>query len=199
MTWRGLWSIFLAGGLFLLAAVSVSADTTPQAPAVSGGVQPVSASAGSPSQSNGTISVSSGRASGSTDNGVAEGNTCGVQAGAAGNGYAAQPTSVGSTGSSTPTGCTSGGTGAAGQGASAGAGSNANNLQKSGTQAGANTPGASRSTLETLGLGGIANAQDATRRGAWLWLFLAVLLAVFFFILGVVIAPKQRRSNATAS
>ena len=208
----GLRTFSLAGALFFLAAAQVSADTAP--PPISGGVQPVSASAGSSAQPNSGASVASGRSWVSADGQSADGNTCGATAGAAGSGYAVQPTRAGTSGTSAPN-CAAGtaGTGA-GSGATAGAPGNGASIGTGGTGTGSGS-GASGSTtngsaagnssglargLSALGIEGFGNSANGGRGGGslWPWLLLALLLGVLLFLLGVVVAPRRRRSTNPA-
>jgi hypothetical protein len=188
---RGAWSILTAIVGLLLAAAQVSADTAPQ-PAVSGGVTPLSASAGTSAQPNSGASVSDGRATTKVGGGGAEGMSCGAQAGAAGNRYGAQPTKVGTAGTSNASGCVSGNSGATAQAT----GSAANG--KLTGQTSASKSGQAPGALSTLALDGVANGVDAARNGIWFWLALALLIGILLFLLGVAVAPRRRHGSTTA-
>lgn len=171
----GLRTFSMACAVFFLSAAQVSADTAP-APPIAGGVQPVSASAGSSSQPNSGASVASGRTWGSAQGQQAEGNTCGVQAGAAGSGHTVQPTTAGTNGTSTPT-CASGaaagsaanqGSGAAagGQGVGVGTGSGANGSGANGAAAGTGNGSGANSGTQARGLRALNLVDSAAARTA---------------------------------
>jgi len=206
----GLRTISTTAAVFFLTAAQVSADTGPQPPPLAGGVQPVSASTGSSTQPNNSASLSSGRAWGSADGQQAEGNSCGAQAGAAGNGYAVQPTKAGTTGTTAPVCASSGaGTSAQGSGAAAGGQGNGASIGTQGTGSGAgstaggsaaangsgaNAAGQTRGGLKSLGILGIGNGSNGAGGGPWWpWLLLALFVGLLFFLLGIVVAPKRRR------
>jgi hypothetical protein len=206
----GLGTISTAFAMLFLAAAQVSADTGPQPP-IAGGVQPVTASAGSSSQPNGNASVSSGRAWGSAEGQQAQGNSCGVQAAGAGNGYAVQPTSAGTSGTSSPT-CGSGATAgaAAGQGSGAaaggqgvgvgtGSGANGSGATNAAAGSGAGSTGLSRG-LTALGIQGLGSGNNGAHGGPawWAWLLLALLIGFLFFLLGLAVAPKRRQQTNPA-
>jgi len=119
-----------------------------------------------------------------------------VQAGAAGNGYGAQPATVGTSGASTPTGCTSANPGSQASGGTAGA--TANN-RFAGSQSAANSGGTSNAGPSSAGTAGAVKGQDASRGWLWFWLALALLVGFLLFLLGVVVAPKRRHQGTAAS
>ena len=108
-------ALTLAASAVLLLGSSVSADTAPNPPPGVVSVQPASVTAGSSSQPESNAGVSTGNAGASNNGDGTNAGHCGVQARAAGSGSSAQPTKVGTAGTSTPSGCSA--TSAPGSGA----------------------------------------------------------------------------------
>jgi hypothetical protein len=180
-----LFAVAVAGALFVIAAPSASADSTPSVPGLSGGSQPVSAAGNAGGQ---PASVAAGRSGAQAQGQSANGSTCGAQAGAGTQGFGAQPAQAGSSGTSTPTGCA----------ATASKGSAITGQGRTAAVLNSATGGSAAQPAKAFDRKTASSRKSAT--GAWLdllpWLFLGLLAALLFVLLGVVAA--RRRKPATA-
>ena len=182
-----LFAAAVAGALFVVAAPSVSADSTPSVPGFSGGAQPVSAAGNAGGQ---PASVSAGRSGAQAQGQSASGSTCGAQAGAGSQGFGAQPAQAGSSGTSTPTGCS----------ATASKGSAVTGQGRTAATLNSAPGGSAAQPAQALDHRTASSRKSAT--GAWLdllpWLFLGLLAALLFVLLGVVAARRRRPATANS-
>src|SRR4029077_4969226 len=164
-------------------------------------VQPVSATAGSPGQSSGTAAASTGQAWAGSDSQDTTAAHCGVSASAGSTGYAAQPQQVNTSGASSPT-CM-GSSGSRNSNPSpAGQTNPQGRTSSSGTGVGSATTGGTTSGANATGSSGLALKPAASVTGPagfarWFgWLFLLLLLAILFLLLGVAIGRRRREPVA---
>lgn len=179
----------------VLSTVQVMA-ATPTPPPGSVRVQPISTSAGIPSQSGGTASLSTGQAWAGSNSQDAAAAHCGVNATAGPASQSAQSQQLSTSGSSSPD-C-SGPSSQPAQGRQGDQGSSgvSGGVQKSaGSSSAANGAGAAGATQLTLKPA--ASVSGFARVAQWFgWLFLLLLLAALFLLLGVVIGRRRREPVA---
>jgi hypothetical protein len=187
MSRRGVFLLVVAASALALGATTAQADTTvPTQPPGGVQVKPVSASAGGSSQSG---DVSTGRAGAASDQQGTNADECGVKAGSTATGYVAPPAKAGTPGTTTPSCSTAGST------------STANGRQTAARQttgANSNAAGSGNNELASSEVPSPAASILAGQQGApWLgWLFLLLLLAGLFLLLGFA-AGKRRRTEPT--
>ena len=198
-------AIALAAASLVAFSVTAAAANPPAPPPGSVQVQPVSTSAGG-----NTAGVSTGQTWASSDSQSAA--HCGVAASAGGTGYSAQPQQFTSSGSGSPncpssngtsstsgqpSGQTSGqtngqgngGAGTQGRGVSSGGGTGANTSGATPTGKGAGTSG--------LALKPAASTSPLAALGQWFgWLFLLLLAAFLFVLLGFALGRRRRQAVA---
>jgi len=147
--------------------------------------------------------VATGRSSSSAQGQTASSGICGAGVGAAGNGYSAQPTQAGISGTSTPTGCSSA---ASGQNAGADQGltaANAGDGTSTGGQTAASpwdtapTEGSTRGPFSMLLAGSPDNGLLATL-GTFGWWLLLLLVAFLLILFGAVIARRRKPAAQAA-
>lgn len=153
---------------------------------------PAAAADPAPAPPPGSVSV---QPAGATTDGQSGAYHCGVAAGAAGNGYVVQPLQVGSSGTSSPTGCatttsSSGGT----QPSSTG--------QRTSSGGGAQTQAAAVSQTGQTNGGDVVPAAsvhgaDGGLFGGPLWIGLLLLLALLVLLIGFALG-RRRPARATA-
>jgi hypothetical protein len=119
---------------------------------------------------------------------------CGIQAGAAGSSYTAQPNQISSSGASSPAGC--------GSSAPSGGGDTQTNAsgQKASSAAGPKTQTQSSAAARTSG-GALVPAASVQGKGGLfagpLWIGLLLLLALFLLLIGFALG-RRRPARATA-
>ena len=192
-----------AFALFVVALALSCVQATaanPSPPPGSVQVQPVSASAGSPSQSGGTAGVSTGQAWAGSNSQDTTAAHCGVNASAGSTGYSAQPQQVNSSGATSPDCASVSGNGSQSTAGQAGA---QGRTGTSGTGTGSTATGGATSGANGTGSKSFALKPAASVTGlAWFaqwfgWLFLLLLLAIVFLLLGVAVG-RRRREPASA-
>ena len=187
------------GLLFGAVAASAASDPAPNPPPGFVSVQPVSASAGGPTQANGPANASTGSSSAYSNGGGTGAGHCGVQASGAGTGYQAGPNQVNTSGSPKPNGC------ASTSGTTATSTSATDNARNSSSLTTSSKSAATRGTGEAVPAGvptsslmkGAATSGVAALLGAIGLLGLAILLAFFFFLLGALLG-RRRQARTTA-
>lgn len=202
-------AIVLAAIAVALAAAPAIAASNPSPPPGTIGIQPTTVSAGSPAQQGTSATVSTQSADAGSDGQNVGASHCGASGSAGGQGTSAQPESITTAGSSTPS-C-GGGAGAPGSGQTTtssqgahGYGSGSANTGSAGETAGSsNYDGDGRANLNRIfgtgdfllgssgndGLGLLATAA---------LLGLLLLLALFFVLLGVAIGRRRQHERAAA-
>lgn len=187
----------LVGVALALGSVQAMA-ANPSPPPGSIQVQPVSTSAGSPGQSGSTATVSTGQAWAGSDSQDTSAAHCGVNASTGSTGYSAQPQQVNTSGASSPSCTSTSGTG--NQSAANGNQSTAGGNQSTAGQA--NRQGLTTSSSTTTGSTSNALKPAASDSGLagfarWFgWLFLLLLLATLFLLLGFAVGRRRREPAA---
>lgn len=177
-------AVVLSAFAAVLGTVTAMAATPPSPPPGSFQVQPISASAGA-----GTAGASTGQSWASGENQTAA--HCGASAGVDGTSYTAEPQQVTSSGSSAPSCGTS-------SGSDGGAPATSGQTNNQGRSLGSGTgPGSVKGTA-TSGTGSGTTTGGLGALARWFgWLFLLMLLAVLFLLIGFAVG-RRRREPATA-